>query len=82
MDANVNGLARNGAAEPPKAAALPSGKTETELPHDYDAGLSKAMALVWEERGKYSVLSETFYALTRVWEQLCAERDRRNGKAH
>lgn len=44
----------------------------------YDEGLTKAMAMIWDERGKYSVLSESFFALTRVWEQLCAERDRRH----
>lgn len=75
MDANANASPSTGAQSP-----VPPGKP-AEQP-DYDAGLTRAMALVWEERGKYSVLSETFFALTRVWEQLCSERDRRRSQAH
>ena len=75
MEANMNALPGPGAA-----ASGPPGKP-AEQP-DYDGGLTRAMSLVWEERGKYSVLSETFFALTRVWEQLCSERDRRRSQAH
>lgn len=39
-----------------------------------EEALDRAMTVVWEERLKHSVLSEAFYALTKVWERLLEER--------
>ena len=40
----------------------------------YDAGVRHAMALLWEEKLRYGVLSQGFYALDRAWNMLKKER--------
>ena len=74
MDVNVNGVEKAG------AAANIAGAIDARLKAAHCDGLTSAMTMIWEERGKYPVLSEAFFALTRVWEQLCAERVREEAK--
>jgi hypothetical protein len=39
----------------------------------YREGLEKAMTVVWREKNKHSVISETYFALKKVWDELYAE---------
>lgn len=70
MDAKLNGIAKPGAA-PHIADAIGS-----RINAAHCDGLTDAMTAIWEERSKYPVLSETFFALTKVWEALGARRRR------
>jgi len=44
----------------------------------YDAAIRHAMALLWEEKLRYGVLSQGFYALDRAWNLLKEERKHRS----
>lgn len=70
MDAKLNGIGKAG-AEPHIAGAI-----SARIAAAHCDGLTSAMTAIWEERSKYPVLSETFFALTKVWEALCAQRRR------
>jgi hypothetical protein len=39
----------------------------------YRGGLEKAMAVVWAEKNKHSVISEAYFALKNVWDELYRE---------
>jgi hypothetical protein len=39
----------------------------------YRAGVEKAMSVVWKEKNKHSVISETYFTLKKVWEELSLE---------
>ena len=67
----------DGHAEPTREAALRIVDALESRVHDaYNEGLAKAMTAVWDERGKYSVLSPEFFVLTKIWETLFAETNR------
>jgi len=70
MDTKLNGIEKPGVA-PHIADAI-----SVRINAAHCDGLTAAMATVWEERSKYPVLSETFFALTKVWESLGAQRCR------
>jgi hypothetical protein len=74
MDVKLNRIEKPG-AEPHIAGAI-----NTRINAAVSEGLTSAMAVVWEERSRYPVLSETFFALTKVWETLCAQRGREETK--
>lgn len=40
---------------------------------EYRAGLEKAMAAVWTEKQKHSVITPAYFALAKVWEELRRE---------
>ena len=39
----------------------------------YREGLERAMTLIWAEKNKHSVISETYFTLKKVWEELYHE---------
>lgn len=46
---------------------------------EYRAGLEKAMAAVWTEKQKHSVITPAYFALAKVWEELRREMMTREG---
>ncbi len=75
MDAKLNGIDKPGAA-PHIAGAI-----NAQINAAYCDGLTRAMTAIWEERSRYPVLSESFFALTKVWEALAAQRLREETKS-
>ncbi len=40
---------------------------------EYRAGLELAMAVVWKEKQKHSVITPAYFALAKVWDELKRE---------
>lgn len=40
---------------------------------EYRAGLERAMAAVWKEKQKHSVITPVYFALAKVWDELRRE---------
>jgi hypothetical protein len=39
----------------------------------YRGGIEKAMSIVWREKSRHSVVSEAYFALKKVWDELYVE---------
>jgi hypothetical protein len=61
--------------EAASAGAQPAAGDETAA-RGYRAGLEKAMALVWQEKSRHSVVTEAYFALKKVWDELYLESTR------
>ncbi|MBI3551503.1 MAG: hypothetical protein HY077_03225 [Elusimicrobia bacterium] len=74
MDAHANETRK------PAVDGHVAGVINAELKAALCAGLTSAMTSIWEERSRHPVLSETFFALTKLWEALYAQRCREEEK--
>lgn len=63
----------NPPAPEPQPSSPPAVPPPDPRPDAYRAGLERAMALVWMEKQKHSVITPAYFALAKLWDELFHE---------